>query len=109
MPAERRSAAIARVKRGLSWKAWAADLDEHLDRIQQLMWPNLMILGGGVSKSADRFIPRLTVKCEVVAAELRNDAGIIGAAVVAAESRVEDAEGVSITLEPARNTREAKT
>ena len=107
--AERRSAAIARVKRGLSWKAWAADLDEHLDRIQQLMFPNLMILGGGVSKSADRFIPRLTVKCEVVAAELRNDAGIIGAAVVAAESRVEDAEGVSITLEPARNTREAKT
>ncbi len=107
--AERRSAAIARVKRGLSWKAWAADLDEHLDRIQQLMWPNLMILGGGVSKSADRFIPRLTVKCEVVAAELRNDAGIIGAAVVAAESRVEDAEGVSTTLEPARSTREAKT
>ena len=85
------------------------DLDEHLDRIQQLMWPNLMILGGGVSKSADRFIPRLTVKCEVVAAELRNDAGIIGAAIVAAESRVEDAEGVSIALEPARSTREAKT
>ena len=65
--AEKRSAAIARVRRGLSWKAWAADLDEHLDRIQQLMWPNLMILGGGVSKSAEKFIPRLTVKCEVVA------------------------------------------
>ena len=84
--AEKRSAAVARVRRGLSWKAWAADLDEHLDRIQQLMWPNLMILGGGVSKSADKFIPRLTVKCEVVPAELRNDAGIIGAAIVAAEN-----------------------
>jgi polyphosphate glucokinase len=107
--AERRSAAIARVKRGLSWKAWATDLDEHLDRIQQLMWPNLIILGGGVSKSADRFIPRLTVKCEVVAAELRNDAGIIGAAVVAAESRVEDAEGVSIELDLLPGIREAKT
>jgi len=107
--AERRSAAIARVKRGLSWKAWATDLDEHLDRIQQLMWPNLIILGGGVSKSADRYIPRLTVKCEVVAAELRNDAGIIGAAVVAAESRIEDAAGVSTTNEPAQTTREAKT
>jgi polyphosphate glucokinase len=107
--AERRSAAIARVKRGLSWKAWATDLDEHLDRIQQLMWPNLIILGGGVSKSADRFIPRLTVKCEVVAAELRNDAGIIGAAVVAAESRVEDAEGVSIELDLVPGIREAKT
>ena len=55
------------VRRGLSWKAWAADLDEHLDRIEQLMWPNLMILGGGVSKNADRFIPRLTVRCPVVA------------------------------------------
>jgi polyphosphate glucokinase len=84
-PAERRSAAVARVKRGLSWKAWAQDLDEHLDRIQQLTWPRLMILGGGVSKSADKFVPRLTVKCPVVPAQLRNDAGIIGAAIVAAE------------------------
>ena len=83
--AEKRSAAAARVKRGLSWKAWAADLDEHLDRIDQLMWPNLMILGGGVSKNADKFIPRLTVRCPVVPAQLRNDAGIIGAAIVAAE------------------------
>jgi polyphosphate glucokinase len=85
--AERRSAAAARVRRGLSWKAWAADLDEHLDRIQQLMWPNLMILGGGVSKSADKFLPRLTVRCPVVAATLRNDAGIIGAAIIAAGPR----------------------
>ncbi len=84
--AERRSAAAARVKRGLSWKAWASDLDEHLDRIHQLMWPNLIILGGGVSKNADKYIPRLTVRCPVVPAELRNDAGIIGAAIVAAEA-----------------------
>lgn len=83
--AEKRSAAAARVRRGLSWKAWAADLDEHLDRIHQLTWPNLMILGGGVSKSADKFIPRLTVRCTVVAALLRNDAGIVGAAIIAAE------------------------
>jgi len=86
--AEKRSAAAARVKRGLSWKAWTTDLDEHLDRIQQLTWPNLMILGGGVSKNADRFIPRLTVRCPVVPAQLRNDAGIIGAAIVAAEAPV---------------------
>ena len=81
--AERRSAAAARIRRGLSWKAWAQDLDEHLDRIDKLMWPNLMILGGGVSKSGDKFIPRLSVRCPVVAAQLRNDAGIIGAAIVA--------------------------
>lgn len=85
-PAERRSASAARVKRGLSWKAWTTDLDEHLDRIQQLMWPNLIILGGGVSKNADKFVPRLTVRCPVVPALLRNDAGIIGAAIVAAEA-----------------------
>jgi polyphosphate glucokinase len=83
--AEKRSAAIARIRRGLSWKAWAQDLDEHLDRIDKLMWPSLIILGGGVSKQADRFIPRLTVSCPVVPAQLRNDAGIIGAAIVAVE------------------------
>ncbi len=87
--AERRSAAAARVKRGLSWKAWAQDLDEHLDRIHQLMWPNLMIIGGGVSKNSDKFIPRLTVQCQIVPAQLRNDAGIVGTAIVASEgSRV---------------------
>jgi polyphosphate glucokinase len=85
-PAERRSAAAARVRRGLSWKAWSQDLDEHLDRIDKLMWPSLMILGGGVSKRGDQFIPRLSVRPPVVAAQLRNDAGIIGAAIVAAES-----------------------
>jgi polyphosphate glucokinase len=84
-PAERRSAAAARIRRGLSWKAWTQDLDEHLHRIDDLMWPNLLILGGGVSKHGDRFIPRLTVRPPVVAATLRNDAGIIGAAIVAAE------------------------
>lgn len=87
--AEKRSAAAARVRRGLSWKAWSQDLDEHLDRIDKLMWPNLMILGGGVSKQPDRFIPRLTVRCPVVAAALRNDAGIIGAAIVAMERSTE--------------------
>ncbi len=84
-PAERRSAAAARIRRGLSWKAWTQDLDEHLDRIDKLMWPTLMILGGGVSKQSEKFIPRLTVRAPVVAAQLRNDAGIIGAAIVAAE------------------------
>jgi polyphosphate glucokinase len=84
-PAERRSASAARNRRGLSWKAWAQDLDEHLQRIADLMWPTLFILGGGVSKNGDKFIPRLTVRTPVVAAQLRNDAGIVGAAIVAVE------------------------
>jgi polyphosphate glucokinase len=83
--AERRSAAAARIRRGLSWKAWAADLDEHLQAIEKLFSPNLIILGGGVSKGPDRFIPRLTVRTRVVPATLRNDAGIVGAAMAAAE------------------------
>jgi polyphosphate glucokinase len=89
--AERRSAAVARTRRGLSWKAWAADLDEHLHAIDKLFSPNLIILGGGVSKNADKFIPRLTVRPRVVPATLRNDAGIVGAAMAAAEKFVEGA------------------
>jgi polyphosphate glucokinase len=83
--AERRSAAIARTRRGLSWKAWASDLDEHLHAIDRLFSPNLIIIGGGVSKNADRFIPRLTVRPRVVPATLRNDAGIVGSAMAAVE------------------------
>jgi polyphosphate glucokinase len=90
--AERRSAAVARTRRGLSWKAWAADLDEHLHAIDRLFSPNLIILGGGVSKNADKFIPRLTVRPRVVPATLRNDAGIVGAAMAAAERFVEGAD-----------------
>jgi polyphosphate glucokinase len=83
--AERRSAAAARLRRGLSWKAWASDLDEHLLAIEKLFSPRLFIIGGGVSKRAERFVPRLTVKAPVVPAKLLNDAGIVGAALVAAE------------------------
>jgi polyphosphate glucokinase len=85
--AERRSAAAARIRRSLSWKAWAIDLDEHLHAIDKLFWPNLIILGGGVSKAPERFMPRLTVRPRVVAAKLRNDAGIVGAAMAAIERR----------------------
>ena len=73
------------------------------------MWPDLMILGGGVSKSADKYIPRLLVNCEIVPASLRNDAGIIGAAIVAAESPVKPTADTSTATPPTRSTREAKT
>ncbi len=83
--AERRSAAAARIRRGISWKAWAADLDEHLLAIEKLFWPQLFIIGGGVSKRSEKFIPRLTVRAEVIPAKLLNDAGIVGAAMAADE------------------------
>ena len=83
--AERRSAAAARTRRGLSWKAWASDLEEHLQAIDKLFSPNLIILGGGVSKQPERFIPRLNLRPRILPAQLRNDAGIVGAAMAAAE------------------------
>ncbi len=84
--AERRSAAIARVRRGLSWKAWAADLEEHLIAIDRLFSPNLIIVGGGVSKNPDRFLPLLRIRPPLVVATFRNEAGIVGAAMAASDA-----------------------
>ena len=78
--AERRASAGARERRGLSYAEWAVLLDEYLDRVDQLVWPDLIILGGGISKRADKFIPLLTTRPPVVPAALRNEAGIVGAA-----------------------------
>ena len=89
--AERRSAAVSRIKRSISWKAWATDLDEHLLAIEKLFSPRLFIIGGGVSKRSEQFIPRLTVRAAVVPAKLLNDAGIVGAAMAAAEMEAEKA------------------
>ena len=83
--AESRSSAAARVRHGRSWKRWATDLDEHLDHIETLFSPTLIVLGGGISKRVDRFVPYLTSRAPIVPATLRNDAGIIGAAFLAAE------------------------
>jgi polyphosphate glucokinase len=90
--AERRSAAAARVRRGESWKYWAGDLDEHLKAIDRILWPRFFILGGGVSKQGDKFIPRLTCRPPVMAATLRNEAGIVGAALLAADTTVQAQE-----------------
>ena len=72
-----------RVKKKLTWKAWAARLDNYLHYIETLFSPNLIILGGGVSKKHNKFMPRLTVRTDVVPAELLNEAGIVGAAMAA--------------------------
>lgn len=69
----------------LSWEKWATRLDEYLQHLEKIFSPNLFILGGGVSKRAEKFIPHLTVQAKVVPAKLRNEAGIVGAAMAAAE------------------------
>jgi polyphosphate glucokinase len=84
--AEKRSAAVNRTTKRLTWPAWAGLLDEHMHALDRLFWPDVIILGGGVSKNADRFLPYLTVRPPVIVAELRGDAGIVGAALLAARA-----------------------
>ena len=64
----------------------AQDLDEHLIRIDELIWSKLIILGGGESKNADKYVPRLTVRPPVAPRSCATMQGIIGAAVIAAEA-----------------------
>ncbi len=81
------SDAVRKVK-NLSWKQWAKRFDKYLNRLEDLIWPDLFIIGGGASKKFDRFSEYFTVNAKVLSAQLLNDAGIIGAA-LAAESMVE--------------------
>lgn len=78
--AEQMASDAARQRDGLTWKNWAGRLDEYLHTMEGLFWPDLVILGGGVSKHYEKFLPYLTVEAEVVPAQLRNRAGIVGAA-----------------------------
>jgi polyphosphate glucokinase len=85
--AEKFAAEIVRERKGLSWKAYAERVQTYLERLDALLWPDLVIIGGGISKVADKFLPRIKVRPEVVAATLQNEAGIVGAALVADEQR----------------------
>lgn len=81
--AEAYAAESVREREQLSWKVWAGRLSAYLGHLERLLWPELFILGGGVSKQADKFVPHLECSTPVVAAGLHNDAGIVGAAMVA--------------------------
>ena len=70
----------------LSWKTWAHRVEQYLTLVDRLLWPQLIILGGGVSKKSDKFLPHIKVRTEVVPAQLHNDAGIVGAALFAPAS-----------------------
>ena len=84
--AEKSASARAREKHAMSWKQWAAKVDRYLHKICDYLSPDLIIIGGGVSKRHEKFLPLLTVDVRVVPAELRNRAGIVGAALHAAEA-----------------------
>jgi polyphosphate glucokinase len=83
--AELRTADSARDAEGLSWEHWAKRLQKYFGVIERLLWPDLIIVGGGVSKKSDKFLPLLDLRTPIVPAMLRNDAGVIGAALLAAE------------------------
>jgi len=75
----------ARKRYDLKWKAWSKRFDGYLKHLEHLLSPNVFVIGGGISKKPEKFIDNLTVDTPVKMAELKNLAGIIGAAVVAAE------------------------
>jgi polyphosphate glucokinase len=78
--AELRSSERVRLEEDMSWKKWGKRVDQYLNAVERVIYPDLIIIGGGASKNAAKFIPFLTVKAPVVPAELLNEAGIVGAA-----------------------------
>lgn len=78
------AAASVKDNEDLTWKEWALRLDAYLKHLDQVLSPSVIILGGGVSRRWEKWAHHLTVSVEVVPAALRNEAGIVGAAVLAA-------------------------
>ncbi len=83
--AERYAAASVRQRKNLSWKEWGGRLQEYFSHLEFLFSPDVFIIGGGVSRKSEKFLPYLDVEAEIIPAQLQNQAGIVGAAVVAAE------------------------
>jgi polyphosphate glucokinase len=87
--AETRAAASVKERENLSWPAWAKRVQRYLSHVEALFTPDLIVVGGGVSKKADKWVPLLELHTPVKPAELLNEAGIVGAALAAAERRGE--------------------
>lgn len=85
--AERRASERAREQEDLSWGKWAGRVDAYIDKMEQLLPPQLIIIGGGISRKSEKFLPKLTtVRARVVPATLHNDAGIVGGAMAVSVS-----------------------
>ncbi|MEU7817699.1 polyphosphate--glucose phosphotransferase [Pseudonocardia sp. NPDC049154] len=83
--AETRAADSAREREDLSWEDWGARLTRYFQHVENLLWPDLIVVGGGVSKKFARWQPYVETRTPIVPAELLNEAGIIGAALLANE------------------------
>lgn len=84
--AEKYAANAARENEDLSYAEWAERLTDYYRMVEMLFSPELIVVGGGVSKHASEFLPLVDIDTEIVPAELRNRAGIVGAALLAAEA-----------------------
>jgi polyphosphate glucokinase len=84
--AEKKASVKAREDEDLSWEHWAHRLKKYLAHVEMLFSPDLFVLGGGISRKAEKFIPLIEgISAEIVPAELQNNAGIVGAAMAAAK------------------------
>jgi polyphosphate glucokinase len=72
-----------RSEKQMSWGKWAERLDTYLTQLHRVLWPELIVIGGGVVKNSEKYIDRISPGCEVRIAELGNLAGIVGAALMA--------------------------
>ncbi|MEO9324419.1 polyphosphate--glucose phosphotransferase [Nocardioides sp. C4-1] len=81
--AESHAANSAREKHDLSWEEWAERLTTYYRTVEGLLTPDLFVVGGGVSKHADKFLPMVDITTPIIPAVLRNKAGIVGAALYA--------------------------
>jgi polyphosphate glucokinase len=79
--AEWRASDAARKREKLSWKKWGRRFNKYLHTMERLFWPDLIILGGGISKKYENFMPYIDVQAEVLPAQMLNEAGIVGAAI----------------------------
>ncbi|WP_134765646.1 polyphosphate--glucose phosphotransferase [Nocardioides sp. 1609] len=84
--AESHAANSAREKEDLSWEEWAERLTTYYGTVERLLSPDLFVVGGGVSKHADQFLPMVRIDTPIIPAVLRNKAGIIGAALHASRA-----------------------
>jgi polyphosphate glucokinase len=82
---EKYAASSVKDRKGLSYPEYAQRLQEYYTYLESITWPDVIIVGGGISRKADKFLPLITTQAELIPAELRNQAGIVGAAIVAHE------------------------
>jgi polyphosphate glucokinase len=83
--AEKKAAASVKDNEGLSYPEWAKRVNRYLTVLENLIWPDLFIVGGGVSKKSEKWVPLLDIRTPIIVASLQNNAGIVGAAAAAAE------------------------